>query len=98
MAGRDAAEDDPDEPFVRVPPGALEWRGELEPPVGIEEWVPFVEGEAPWEQAGAEVPDWAGVEEVAEGKGAEGDPPLTPPANDRGARRRTTRPASRRAG
>lgn len=54
FAGRDAEEDDPDTPFVRVPPGSTEWRGELEPVVELQEWVPFVEGEAPWEQAGAE--------------------------------------------
>ncbi|WP_447726266.1 hypothetical protein [Sphingomonas koreensis] len=54
MAGRDAEEEDLDEPFVRVPAGALEWRGELEPPVELEEWVPFIEDEPPWEQAGAE--------------------------------------------
>ncbi|WP_423604070.1 hypothetical protein [Sphingomonas sp. MS122] len=63
IAGRDAMEDDPDEPFIRLPPDALEWRGELEPGVQVEEWVPFVEGEAPWEQAGAEVMDWVAVEE-----------------------------------
>jgi len=54
LAGRDAEEDDPDAPFVRVPPGAIEWRGELEPAVALEEWVPFVEDELPWEQVGAE--------------------------------------------
>lgn len=57
MAGRDAEEDDPDAAFVRVPSGSVEWRGELEPPVELEEWVPFVEGEVPWEQAGAEATD-----------------------------------------
>lgn len=62
MAGRDAEEDDPDTPFIRLPPDGLEWRGELEPVVELEEWVPFVEGEVPWEQAGAE------VEGVATGK------------------------------
>jgi len=57
IAGRDAEEDDPDAPFVRVPPGSVEWRGELEPTVEIEEWVPFTRDEAPWEQAGAEPAD-----------------------------------------
>ncbi len=85
MAGRDAMEDDPDEPFIRLPPGALEWRGELEPGVEIEEWVPFVEGEAPWEQAGAEVPDWVGAEGVdRREEGKEEGPPLAPPASGRG--------------
>jgi hypothetical protein len=55
IAGRDAMEDDPGEPFIRLPPDGLEWRGELEPGVEVEEWVPFVAGEAPWEQAGVEV-------------------------------------------
>lgn len=70
IAGRDAMEADPDEPFVRLPPDAIEWRGELEPPVGLEEWVPFVEGEAPWEQAGAEAADSAaaGGAKTAPGK------------------------------
>ena len=45
----------PDEPSVRLPPDGLEWRGELEPVVELEEWMPFVEGRVPWEQAGAEV-------------------------------------------
>lgn len=53
-AGRDALEDDPDEPFIRLPPDGLEWRGEFEPAVELEEWVPFIEDEVPWEQAGAE--------------------------------------------
>lgn len=70
IAGRDAMEDDPDEAFVRLPPDALEWRGELEPTVEIEEWVPFVEGEAPWEQAGAEavLPAAAGAGRKAQKK------------------------------
>jgi hypothetical protein len=54
VAGRDASEDDPDESFIRLPPDGLEWRGEFEPTVELEEWVPFIEGEVPWEQAGAE--------------------------------------------
>lgn len=54
MAGRDAEEDDPDAAFVRVPADSVEWRGEFEPTVELEEWVPFVEDEVPWEQVGAE--------------------------------------------
>lgn len=66
LAGRDAEEEDPDSPFVRVPPGALEWRGELEPAVELEDWEPFIEGEVPWEQAGAEAAEPEGVEEPEE--------------------------------
>lgn len=66
LAGRDAEEEDPDSPFVRVPPGALEWRGELEPAVELEDWEPFVEGEVPWEQAGAEAAEPEGAEEPEE--------------------------------
>lgn len=64
LTARNAAEDDPDEVFVALPPGAVEHRGELEPVSQLEEWVPFVEGEAPWEQIGAPEPDW--VAAVAE--------------------------------
>lgn len=53
ITGRDAEEDDPDAAFVRVPPGSVEWRGEFEPTVDLDEWVPFVEDEVPWEQVGA---------------------------------------------
>jgi hypothetical protein len=59
VAGRDAIEDDPDEPFLRVPPGGLEYRGELEPAVGMEEFVPFGGDEGHWRQAGDAMPDWA---------------------------------------
>jgi hypothetical protein len=55
----DWAEADPGEPFVGLPHNGREYRGALEPPVTIEEWVPFTEGEAPWQLAGAEMPDWA---------------------------------------
>ena len=73
MAGRDAVEADPDEPFVRLPPDGLEWRGELEPVVELEEWVPFVDDEVPWEQVGAEV-----AEAVRESKGKELGPGSRP--------------------
>jgi hypothetical protein len=37
---------------VSLPAGGTPFRGELLPPVGIEEWVPFSEGEGPWQMAG----------------------------------------------
>ena len=55
----DFEEADPDAPFVALPPGGSEFRGALEPPVEVEEWVSFTEGEADWRLAGADVPDWA---------------------------------------
>lgn len=54
LAGRDAEEEDPDAAFIRVPPDSIEWRGELEPTVELEEWEPFTDDEVPWEQVGAE--------------------------------------------
>lgn len=76
MAARDAMEDDPDEPFIRLPPGGLEWRGALEPPVEIEEWVPFVEDEVPWEQVGAQAADGAAAQggEAPARSGGKADP------------------------
>lgn len=56
---RDVAADDPDEAFTPARADGLDWRGELEPPVRLEEWTPFAPGEAPWPQAGAELPEWA---------------------------------------
>ena len=56
MAAADAAEDDPDVPFIRAP-YSVDYRGELVPPVGIEEIVPFAEGEPHWTLAGAEKPE-----------------------------------------
>ena len=44
--------------FIRSPPGAIEFVGELERDGGCEEFVPFAEGEPPWEQIGAPVPEW----------------------------------------
>jgi hypothetical protein len=53
--------------FVALPKGAEEFRGELEPVSELEEWVPLVEGEAAWEQIGAEQADWvAAVDEGPE--------------------------------
>ena len=43
--------------FIRVAPGSVEYLGELEGGAG-EEFVPFNEGEPPWEQIGAPVPEW----------------------------------------
>jgi head-tail adaptor len=55
----DAQENDPAEPFVMTGEHALPWRGGMEPATRCEEWVPFIEGEAPWNLAGAALPDWA---------------------------------------
>jgi hypothetical protein len=55
-AAADAEEDDPGQAFVRLGPNAMPYRATLEPGHGIEEFVPFVEGEAHWSQAGAEKP------------------------------------------
>jgi hypothetical protein len=55
-AAADAAEDDPGESFVRVPERGARYRGELIPPVALEEFVPFAPGEPHWSLAGAEVP------------------------------------------
>ncbi|HYD36664.1 MAG TPA: hypothetical protein VEA60_03565 [Allosphingosinicella sp.] len=55
-AAVEAAADDPGEPFVRADLHQAVQIGALEPAVGIEEWMPFVEGEPPWELAGLEMP------------------------------------------
>ena len=74
-----AAADDPGESFVRVGEGAMTYLGELEPPSSLTEFVPFVEGEAPWMQAGADKP--AALLEFEEGlaakqlEGPEASPP-----------------------
>jgi hypothetical protein len=57
--GADAAEDDPEEAYVRLPRNGIPWRGELLPTAEIEEYVPFGDDEAPWEMTGAEMPAWA---------------------------------------
>jgi hypothetical protein len=59
----DYAEANPNEVFVALPAGGCEYRGALEPPVTLEDWVPFTEGEGPWEQTGAPLPDWAPPED-----------------------------------
>jgi hypothetical protein len=50
-----AAADDPGEPFVRADLHQGIAIGALEPAMGIEEFVPFAPGEAPWQLAGAEM-------------------------------------------
>jgi hypothetical protein len=65
IAALDADEDDLDEPFVRVHHGGPEYRGELVPPVEMEEFVPFVEDERPWTDAGADVIDWVAAPAAA---------------------------------
>ena len=57
LAEARAAADDPALPFVRQPPGAMEWDVALEPPVQLGEFVPFTPGEPAWELAGAPVPE-----------------------------------------
>ena len=57
-AAREALADEPEEPFLRVPEGEVEYRGELEMALGLEEVVPFAPGERHWTQAGDEVIDW----------------------------------------
>ena len=57
-AAIEAAANDPRESFVRVGEASNPYLGELEPAVMVEEWVPFAEGEAPWELAGAERPSF----------------------------------------
>lgn len=61
MLRREAEADDPDIAFVETDPDGFAWQGELEPPVMLEEWVPFVPGEDPWDQIGAESPDWVAL-------------------------------------
>ncbi|HEY0413275.1 MAG TPA: hypothetical protein VGD66_09040 [Allosphingosinicella sp.] len=62
-AAMEAAADDPDEPFVASGPGGPHYLGALEPPMTLEEFVPFVPAEAPWQLAGAEMsPERAALE------------------------------------
>ena len=63
--GADHAEADPDEPFVSLPHNGTEFRASLEPATGVEEWVPYQDDEGPWQQAGADLPDWATPEALA---------------------------------
>lgn len=44
--------------------------GTLEPPVMLEEWVPFVPGEDPWEQIGADAPERVALPVASRGDGA----------------------------
>lgn len=53
MAAEDALADDPGESFFR----SGDYHGELVPACALEAFVPFVEGEAHWELAGAEKPE-----------------------------------------
>ncbi|WP_375381804.1 hypothetical protein [uncultured Sphingomonas sp.] len=97
-AGGDAAlavqAADPDEPFVRPDKACLDWHGDFEPPARMTEWVPFADGESPWEMAGADLPDWAAAaremlsEEPAPDAAPEPAPEAAPrepmPPTDRG--------------
>jgi hypothetical protein len=69
-AAIEAAADDPDEKFVRVGQRGPHYLGALEPAVTIEEFVPFVEGEAPWQLAGAEMPPERAALEPPQGRPA----------------------------
>ena len=75
MAELDADEWDPDVALVRVADGALEYRGELEPPDNYDEFVKFGGDEGHWRQAGAEMsPELARVldaPKVIEGEAVE---------------------------
>ncbi|MGZ8354032.1 MAG: hypothetical protein ACXWUJ_13140 [Allosphingosinicella sp.] len=55
-AAAEAAADDPGVPFVRADLVQGIAIGAIEPAAAIEEFVPFVPGEPPWELAGAEKP------------------------------------------
>lgn len=55
-AAVDAAEDDPGQSYFPVRELGDPYRGELLPPVQIEDFVPFVPEEAPWAMTGAEKP------------------------------------------
>jgi hypothetical protein len=69
-AAADAAEDNPEESFFR---STHPYRGEMVPAVGLEEFVPFTEGESHWTQAGAEVPpELARIQDLARDRGKEG--------------------------
>lgn len=59
LAGAEAALDDPGEPFVRIPPQAPLWHGELEPPVIFDHDVPLEEIDSEWVPADA-LPDGPG--------------------------------------
>ncbi len=79
-AAVEAAADDPREPFVRADPYQAIQIGALEPPMALEEFVPFVPGEAPWELAGLEMSaERAALEAKAWPTGSPG-PPGGPPA------------------
>ena len=71
-ASREAQADDPDEPFVREPPGSFAWRGELIPPVTVELEDYAERAEPHWRFAGAELPAWLS------GDGSEGEAPEGP--------------------
>ncbi len=71
-AGVAAEMDDPANGFVRVDGNDPYW-GTLEPPCDVEDFVPFGGDEAPWEMAGAAVPEWAVEAEAAKAKGPDGD-------------------------
>jgi len=58
-ARADWDEGDPDEPFVHLPHNGTPYRGALLPPGECEAFEPFVEGEAHWVSAGAEMPEWS---------------------------------------
>jgi hypothetical protein len=75
MLRREAEADDPEIAFVETDPDGFAWEGELEPPMMLEEWVPFVPGESPWEQIGAEAPDWVALPAGGEAETPEALPP-----------------------
>jgi hypothetical protein len=83
-AAAEAAADDPGAPFVRADLVQAIAIGALEPATATEEFVPFAEGEAPWQLAGAEKP--AALIEFEERTRSKGPEPAEP-----GGRRRRRR-------
>lgn len=81
MLAADADEDDPAEPFVAAGPNGVDYRGELLPPVTVEDFVPFRPGERHWSDAGAEVVDWVPVAATQERIGESGPAEDAPQEN-----------------
>jgi hypothetical protein len=94
-AAVEATADDPAEPFVRADLRQAYAIGAIEPPVATEEWVPFVEGEAPWQLAGAEKPAALIAFEERAGRV---EPERAEPDGGRERRREEAGPGRRRSG
>lgn len=90
-----AAAEDPGAPFVRADLVQAFAIGALEPAAPLEEFVPFVPGEAPWELAGAEKP--AALIAFEERAGRAEPAPAEPGGKGKRGRRKAG-PARRRGG